>query len=253
MSKITENKQLLHIIGESIVIFGVCYYFSSKIKVLHNYIDELTNKIEEYEESNLSLQDTIKNLTNRIVLIENKLNLSKTHIEITNNTSSNPNSSSKPQTDKPKVVLTSPNTTKGPSVTFSSTTNSPSPLASHHNVPSSNPPNLDFTGSILQSFAIPILTNMQQVSPPPDDVVTLAFNPMGSNATELTSTRVEEIDEDDDEEEKAGGKPFIKRVIREEDEEDIVDNEIEQELNELNNESLKNNNNKKNNDIEPTL
>jgi hypothetical protein len=47
---LTENKTVVHIVIEGIVIFGMFYYFSSKNRKLVDHIEELTQRIEEYEE-----------------------------------------------------------------------------------------------------------------------------------------------------------------------------------------------------------
>ena len=49
MSKLLENKQIIHIAAEMIVITGVVFYFSSKNKKLLEYIENLSVRLDEQD------------------------------------------------------------------------------------------------------------------------------------------------------------------------------------------------------------
>jgi hypothetical protein len=49
MSKMMENKQMIHIVSEIIVLGGLIYYFNQKNKKLLSHIQDLSRKIEEQE------------------------------------------------------------------------------------------------------------------------------------------------------------------------------------------------------------
>jgi uncharacterized coiled-coil protein SlyX len=73
MVKFLENKQMLHIITEVIVITGITLYFSNKNKKLTSHIEDLSQRIEDLEE-NLQKQETLINtLIDRLKKQENSL------------------------------------------------------------------------------------------------------------------------------------------------------------------------------------
>ena len=75
MSKIFENKSLLiHIIGEIVVVIGITFYFSQKNKKLMGHINDLIQRIEEQEDIIQKHEQLIKNLTNVVADIGNRLN-----------------------------------------------------------------------------------------------------------------------------------------------------------------------------------
>jgi hypothetical protein len=49
MSKLLENKQIIHIAAEMVVITGVVFYFSSKNKKLLEYIENLSVRLDEQD------------------------------------------------------------------------------------------------------------------------------------------------------------------------------------------------------------
>jgi hypothetical protein len=51
MSKLLENnKQMIHVASEVVVLLGITYYFSSKNKKLVDQLDDLSQRVEEQEE-----------------------------------------------------------------------------------------------------------------------------------------------------------------------------------------------------------
>jgi len=66
MSKLIENKQIIHIATEIIVILGVTFYFSSKNKKLLEHIEDLSQRLEEQEDLIQKHEQIIKQLVNAI-------------------------------------------------------------------------------------------------------------------------------------------------------------------------------------------
>ena len=50
MSKLLENKQIIHIISEIVVITGITIYFSQQTKKLKSHINDLTQRIDDQDE-----------------------------------------------------------------------------------------------------------------------------------------------------------------------------------------------------------
>ena len=50
MSKILENKQIIHIATEIVALMGIIFYFSSKNKKLLSHIEDLSQRLEEQED-----------------------------------------------------------------------------------------------------------------------------------------------------------------------------------------------------------
>jgi hypothetical protein len=50
MSKLLDNKQIIHIVSEIVIILGITFYFTQKNKKLMNHINDLTQRIEEQED-----------------------------------------------------------------------------------------------------------------------------------------------------------------------------------------------------------
>ena len=50
MSKLLENKQIIHIATEIVVLIGITFYFSSKNKKLSTHIEDLSQRLEEQED-----------------------------------------------------------------------------------------------------------------------------------------------------------------------------------------------------------
>lgn len=86
-SKLLENKQLIHIASEVVVLLGLTFYFSSKNKKLMGHIEELAQKIESQEDQIQKLETTLQQagqimgkFNNRLQVIEHqRFNQQKTH------------------------------------------------------------------------------------------------------------------------------------------------------------------------------
>ena len=50
MTKLLENKQIIHIATEIVVLIGITFYFSSKNKKLYGHIEDLYQRLEEQED-----------------------------------------------------------------------------------------------------------------------------------------------------------------------------------------------------------
>lgn len=62
MSKLFENKQLVHIASETVVILGVVFYFSQQNKKLSSHIENLAQRLEEQEDLVRKYNSDIKQL-----------------------------------------------------------------------------------------------------------------------------------------------------------------------------------------------
>ena len=76
--KLTNNKQLVHIVSEVIVLLGITFYFSSQNRKLTGHIEELAQQIEEQEDRLLKLEQGMTNivptLRNLMVKIDSREN-----------------------------------------------------------------------------------------------------------------------------------------------------------------------------------
>jgi hypothetical protein len=66
MSKIFENKQVIHIVSEVIVLTGIIYYFSYKNKKLMTCIQELTDRVNTQEDMMKKQNQMIKELSDKV-------------------------------------------------------------------------------------------------------------------------------------------------------------------------------------------
>ena len=73
MSKILENKQLVHIVSEVVVALGLFYYVSSKFKSLKTYVEDLSHRIDEQEDTFEKLQEKYDNLVNEMTVLKNQM------------------------------------------------------------------------------------------------------------------------------------------------------------------------------------
>lgn len=62
MSKILENKQIIHIVSEVVILSGITFYFVSQNKKLQTQINELSGKLDEYEEMYQNHEQVIRQL-----------------------------------------------------------------------------------------------------------------------------------------------------------------------------------------------
>ena len=63
MSKLLDNKQIIHIVSEIVIILGITFYFSQKNKKIMNHINDLTQRIEEQEDVLQKHEQMISKLT----------------------------------------------------------------------------------------------------------------------------------------------------------------------------------------------
>lgn len=73
MSKILDNKQIIHIASEIIIILGITFYFSQKNKKIMNHINDLSQRLEEQEDVIQKYEQIIGNLSKKIEEHEKKL------------------------------------------------------------------------------------------------------------------------------------------------------------------------------------
>jgi hypothetical protein len=67
MSKLLDNKQqIIHIVSEVIILIGITYYFSSKNKKIMQYIEDLSQRIDEQEDTIQKHDKLIKQLINNV-------------------------------------------------------------------------------------------------------------------------------------------------------------------------------------------
>jgi hypothetical protein len=68
MSKLLENKQMVHIAAEVIILIGITFYFSQKNRRLMGHIEDLTHRMEEQDDvidkHEKILQRLVKHATN---------------------------------------------------------------------------------------------------------------------------------------------------------------------------------------------
>ena len=60
----SNNKQLMYMVGELAIVAGVVFWFSSKTKKLSSYIEELSQRLEDQEDHIQKLETNIANLNN---------------------------------------------------------------------------------------------------------------------------------------------------------------------------------------------
>jgi hypothetical protein len=77
MSKLLENKQLIHIAAEIILFVGVTFYFSSKTRKLQQHIDDLSQKLEEQQDTIQKHEQIIRQLIDTVRKIQQPIN---THV-----------------------------------------------------------------------------------------------------------------------------------------------------------------------------
>lgn len=61
-SKIFDNKQMIHIGAELVVLTGLTFYFSSKNRKLMEHIEDLSQRLEEQEDQIQKIQGALNNL-----------------------------------------------------------------------------------------------------------------------------------------------------------------------------------------------
>jgi hypothetical protein len=72
MSKLLENKQIIHIATEIVVLIGITFYFSSKNKKLSAHIEDLSQRLEDQEDLIQKHEQIIRQLVQTV----NNINVS---------------------------------------------------------------------------------------------------------------------------------------------------------------------------------
>jgi predicted O-linked N-acetylglucosamine transferase (SPINDLY family) len=66
MSKLFENKQIIHIATEVVVLLGITFYFSQKNKKLLEHIEDLSQRLEDQEDMIQKHEQIIKQLVQAV-------------------------------------------------------------------------------------------------------------------------------------------------------------------------------------------
>ena len=67
MAKLIENKQMIHIASEIVVVIGLTFYFNQKNKKLMSHIEDLSQRIEEQEDLLQKHEQVIKKMGDFII------------------------------------------------------------------------------------------------------------------------------------------------------------------------------------------
>jgi sugar-specific transcriptional regulator TrmB len=78
MSKLLENKQIIHIASEIVILLGLTFYFNQKNKKLLGYIEDLSQRVEEQEDLLQKHEEIIKKLVEFINNIQKPTQLENT-------------------------------------------------------------------------------------------------------------------------------------------------------------------------------
>ena len=85
MSKILDKSQIIHIVSEIIVLFGLTFYFTQKNNKLMGFINDLNKKIEDQESIIQKHEQMILKLINNVDNMDNKYNQYFAKIEFERN------------------------------------------------------------------------------------------------------------------------------------------------------------------------
>jgi hypothetical protein len=66
MSKLLENKQLLHVAGEVVILLGVTYFITQKHKKIMAHVEDLAQRLEEQDEMIQKHEQVIRKLVETI-------------------------------------------------------------------------------------------------------------------------------------------------------------------------------------------
>lgn len=109
MSKLLENKQIIHIAAEIVVLIGITFYFSSKNKKLSDHIEDLSQRLEEQEDLIQKHEQIIRQLVQAMNAQNNGLVHKK---QLANNDTKNVakpkkkvKSASQPRVNRPTVTF----------------------------------------------------------------------------------------------------------------------------------------------------
>ena len=75
MSKLFDNKQLLHVVAEVVILLSLTYNISSKFKTVRSYIDDICHRLDEQEEIIETQNKKIETLTNEVKTLNFKFNM----------------------------------------------------------------------------------------------------------------------------------------------------------------------------------
>ena len=110
MSKLLENKQIIHIAAEILVLVGITFYFSSKNKKLSEHIEDLSQRLEDQEDLIQKHEQIIRQLVQRMNSTNGGRNVPPQTVPVST-TNSGPRLGSKSSKSKRKT----PNPTPTPS------------------------------------------------------------------------------------------------------------------------------------------
>lgn len=71
MSKLLDNKQLIHIASEIVVLVGLTFHFSKKNKLLLSHIEDVAQRLEEQDDIIQKHEQHIQRLANAIQQLQN--------------------------------------------------------------------------------------------------------------------------------------------------------------------------------------
>ena len=105
MSMLFENKQIIHIASEILILLGLTFYFNQKNKKLLGYIEDLSQRVETQEDLLQKHEEIIKKLVDYINNIQKSENIVKTTVQ-------------KPKSKSPLIpsTLPTPPTRQAPTV-----------------------------------------------------------------------------------------------------------------------------------------
>lgn len=241
MSKLMENKQLVHIASEAIVLIGITFYFNQKHKKLMSYIEDLAQRVEGQEDIIQKHEMTIGKL------IETVNNLS---VKIDNNMTSKEKTRSFPDNDsrKKQKAVTRKTDNRGKVHKFSPLNPPTSPVSasSSSSLPQKNGKfvhiNLDNAPQAQSQAQTREYSSGQQnaynkfmpVDDSDEDDIIIQGHPL-SNSTVFVNTYTNSatIHEEDDEDEEDEENNDEKRTNGDDATSDDIENELADELKDL--------------------
>jgi hypothetical protein len=113
MSKLLENKQIIHIAAEILVLVGITFYFSSKNKKLSEHIEDLSQRLEDQEDLIQKHEQIIRQLVQRINSTNGGRNVPPQPVPVST-TNSGPRLGSKSSKSKRKTPNPTPSSAQSP-------------------------------------------------------------------------------------------------------------------------------------------
>jgi hypothetical protein len=80
MAKLMENKQMIHIASEIVVIIGLTFYFNQKNKKLMSHIEDLSQRIEEQEDLLQKHEQVIRKMVDFINQYQSEPNIQSKYV-----------------------------------------------------------------------------------------------------------------------------------------------------------------------------